>query len=257
MRLTFLGTGTSVGVPQLGCGCEVCTSADPRDRRLRASVLVDAEDGSRLLIDCGPDFRTQMLRQEFRPLCGVLLTHEHYDHVGGLDDLRPFCIYGPVHIYADSDCCAHIREHMAYCLGEHRYPGSPRIELHSLPLYSADDFELRLGPFRVQPVTVEHGRLPILGYRIGQMAWITDMLTLPEESYSYLQGLDCLIMNALRFEKHWTHQSLSEALEKAKRIGARETYFIHMSHDIGLHSETSALLPDHIHLAYDGMEIML
>ena len=255
MRLTFLGTGTSVGVPQLGCGCEVCTSADPRDRRLRASVLVDAEDGSRLLIDCGPDFRTQMLRQEFRPLSGVLLTHEHYDHVGGLDDLRPFCIYGPVHIYADSDCCAHIREHMAYCLGEHRYPGSPRIELHSLPLYSPDDFELRLGPFRVQPVTVEHGRLPILGYRIGSLAYLSDVKTIRPEEERKLRGVNTLIVNALRLIPHASHQTVGQAIALARRVGAQRTYLTHLSHQAGLAALLDEELPENVRAAYDGLTV--
>lgn len=147
---------------------------------------------------------------------------------------------------------------MPYCFVKHPYPGIPHIPLTRL--HEGESFTLSNGEgqrVEVMPFRVLHGQLPILGYRIGRMAWITDMLTLPEESYSYLQDLDCLVMNALRFEKHWTHQSLSEALEKAERIGARETYFIHMSHDIGLHAETAKTLPPHLHLAYDGMEILL
>lgn len=255
MRLTFLGTGTSVGVPQIGCDCEVCTSTDPRDRRLRASVLIDAEDGCRLLIDCGPDFRTQMLRQKFRPFCGVLLTHEHYDHVGGLDDLRPFCAYGPVHIYASAACCAHIREHMAYCLGPHRYPGSPRIELHSLPLYAQDDFVFRLGSFRVQPVTAEHGRLPILGYRIGPLAYLTDVKTITLEEEYKLHGVETLVVNALRLTPHASHQTVGEAVAMARRVGASRTYLTHLSHQAGQAALLDDELPDNIRAAYDGLVV--
>lgn len=248
--LRILGSGTSTGVPEIGCTCEVCTSNDPRDRRLRASVLLETDD-ARILIDCGPDFREQMLPLPFAPIDGVLITHEHYDHVGGLDDLRPFCKFGEIPIYAEAYTADRLRTRMPYCFVEQTYPGVPRIPLH----------EIEAGrPFfinrtEILPLRVMHGRLPILGYRIGNMAYITDMLILPEESYEQLAGLDVLVMNALRPAVHPTHQNLMQALDAAKRIGAKETYFIHMSHHMGLHADAAKGLPPQVHLSFDGLEI--
>lgn len=250
MKITILGSGTSTGVPQIGCRCSVCTSTDPRDRRLRASALVETE-GVRLLIDCGPDFRQQMLRLEFKPIDGVLLTHEHYDHVGGVDDLRPFCAFGDITLYGDRLTTGDIRTRMPYCFRPSLYPGVPRIALEEVEPH----VPFRIKGVEVLPLRVLHGRLPILGYRIGTMAYITDLKTLPDEEWAHLQGLDCLIVNALRMELHDTHQSLSDALRMADRVGAKETYFIHMSHQIGLHAEVERALPPHTHLTYDGMEI--
>lgn len=251
MKVTILGSGTSTGVPEIGCTCKVCTSKDFRDNRLRTSVLVEAQ-GKRILLDCGPDFRQQALPLRFAPLDAVLLSHEHYDHVGGLDDLRPFCRFSDIPLYADDYTVDHLQKRMPYCFLEHKYPGVPAIYLNvvnaSQPFF--------IGDVEITPIRVMHGRLPILGYRIGEkMAYITDMLTMPDEEYAKLQGLDCLIMNALRVKPHITHQSLDEALANAARIGARETYFIHMSHHIGLHAEVEKKLPEHVHLSYDGMII--
>ena len=256
MKITVLGSGTSTGVPQVGCRCKVCTSGDPRDRRLRCSGLVET-GGVRILIDCGPDFREQSLRMKtYAAIDAVLITHEHYDHVGGLDDLRPFCVFRDVPVYAESQTCDNLRHRMPYCFKEHLYPGVPHIPLHVIAPDEAFRVSNRDGrEAEVMPLRAIHGRMPILGFRIGSMAWITDMTTMPEETYSKLENLDVLVMNALRIEPHWTHQSLSEALEKAERIGAKETYFVHMSHQIGLHAEVDASLPERVHLAYDGMEI--
>lgn len=252
MKLRILGSGTSTGVPEIGCSCEVCTSADPRDNRLRASSLLHTDDAT-ILIDCGPDFREQMLRaHSFEKIDGVLITHEHYDHVGGLDDLRPFCRFGEVPIYSDAYTASHLRARMPYCFLERRYPGVPKISLQEVE--ACEKFFIK--QTEIIPIQVMHGRLPILGYRIGKrMAYITDMLTMPEESYEQLHDLDVLIINALRVEPHPTHQSISEALETVKRIRARETYFIHMSHHAGLHAEREKMFPAHVHLAFDGMEI--
>ena len=251
MKITILGSGTSTGVPEVGCTCEVCRSDDPHDKRLRTSALVETHD-TRILIDCGPDFREQVMNLPFQSIDGVLITHEHYDHVGGLDDLRPFCRFSEIPVYSDAYTAAHLRARMPYCFVDKKYPGVPRIYLQ----------EVEVGrPFYVReteilPVTVMHGRLPILGYRIGRrLGYVTDMLTLPDASYEQLQGLDVLVINALRPQPHSTHQSIPEALAAAERIGARETYFIHMSHHAGLHVEINRQLPPHVHFAYDGMEI--
>ena len=251
MKVRIIGSGTSTGVPQIGCTCPVCTSTDPKDNRLRASAIVETDD-ARILIDCGPDFRTQVLRLPFEKIDGVLITHEHYDHVGGLDDLRPFCRFGSVPIYAENYVAQGLRLRMPYCFVDHRYPGVPDIPLQEISVGQA----FSVNHTEVLPLRVMHGRLPILGYRIGKrLAYITDMLTMPEDSYEQLQDLDVLVVNALRVKPHPTHQSISEALETAKRIGARETYFIHMSHHAGLHVELEKQLPPDVHLAFDGMEI--
>ncbi len=256
MKITILGSGTSTGVPEIGCPCPVCTSSDPRDRRLRCSGLVET-GGVRILVDCGPDFREQMIRlNDFKPFDAVLVSHEHYDHVAGLDDLRPFCRFRNVPVYAESYTADRLRRRIPYCFAEHLYPGVPRITLEEIrtdaPFVVANSEGKTV---KVIPVRVMHGKLPVLGYRIGSMAWITDMLTMPDSEYDLLQDLDVLVINALRFRPHLTHQSVSEALENARRIGARETYLVHMSHHIGLHAEAEQLLPPCVHFAFDGLVI--
>ena len=256
MKITILGSGTSIGVPEVGCTCPVCVSDDPRDKRLRCSGLVEV-NGVRILIDCGPDFREQMIRlNDFKPIDAVLVTHEHYDHVGGLDDLRPFCRFKDVPVYAEPYMAQRLRERIPYCFAENLYPGVPRITLNEVlpdtPFYVTNAEGTQV---EVLPIRVMHAKLPILGYRIGNMAWITDMSSMPEREYEQLNDLDVLVMNALRPKPHPSHQSIDEALENVCRIAPKKAYFVHMSHHIGLHAEADKLLPPHVRFAYDGLVI--
>jgi phosphoribosyl 1,2-cyclic phosphate phosphodiesterase len=248
MKLLFLGTGTSTGIPQIGCGCKVCTSTEIKDIRLRASVLI-SEGDTRILIDCGPDLRQQLIRYKIYHLSGILLTHEHYDHVGGLDDVRPL---GEAQLYAEKKVLGVIQRNMPYCFAENKYPGVPLIKLHEI---SEEPFTI--GELEIQPIRVMHARLPILGYRFGHIAYLTDVKTIEDKSIEQLKGLDILVINALRPQKHISHLSLDEAIEIATKIGAKETYFTHMSHDMGLHNEVNMILPEHIQLSYDGLELGL
>ena len=251
MKLTFLGTGTSVGVPTIGCTCRVCSSTDPHDKRLRASVLVESGD-TRVLVDCGPDFRQQMLGREFKKIDAVLLTHEHYDHVGGIDDLRPFCTFGEVDVYADRNTVGDLRRRIPYCFGESKYPGVPKINLSVVEPHRP----FSIGSIDVLPIQVMHGKLPILGYRFGDLVYITDMKTIRKEEMEYLKGVKILIVNALRFSpEHHSHMTVNEAMEFIRMISPEETYFTHMGHDIGLHEEVNRQLPDDMDLAYDGQMI--
>lgn len=253
MKLTFLGTGTSCGVPVIGCQCEVCQSADPHDQRTRCSVLVETDE-TRLLIDCGPDFRQQILPMPFRKIDGILITHSHYDHVGGMDDIRPYCQFGEINVYADPIARKGMLEMLPYCFAENRYPGVPAIGLHEI--HKHDPF--RIGDLDIMPIEVMHGKLPILGYRIGKLAYITDMKTIEESEYPYLDGTELLVVNALRFTKpHHSHQLVDDALAFAHRVGAKQTLLIHVCHDIGLHESVNRLLPEGVQLAYDGQEVIL
>lgn len=248
MKLTFLGTGTSVGVPTIGCSCKVCKSHDPRDRRTRCSAMVETEQ-TRIVIDCGPDFREQMLRLEFRKIDAVLVTHSHYDHVGGMDDLRPFCQFGDINVYSDSISEKSLRSMMPYCFVEHPYPGVPKISLHDIHPHQ----ELKINELTVIPLQVMHDKLPILGYKIGRLAYITDMKTIPEGEIDYLQDIDYLVVNALRFTKpHHSHMLVDEALEFARKTSAKQVFLTHMCHDIGLFDEAEQKLPEGMHLSYDG-----
>lgn len=249
MKVTFLGTGTSTGVPQIGCRCEVCTSNDPRDKRFRTSVLIE-EAHTCMLIDCGPDFRTQIMQNYRDKLDAVLITHEHFDHVGGLDDLRPYCYPDGLDIYAEQYVVDHIKQRIPYCFAEHPYPGVPQFHMHEISLSP-----FNVGSLSIVPIRIMHYLLPIVGYRIGNMAYITDMKTIPEEEYEKLKGLDVLIINALGWREHRSHQNIPQALTQIACIAPKEAYLIHMSHNAGLHGETMQKLPSNVHLAYDNLVI--
>lgn len=251
VTLTFLGTGTSNGVPVIGCNCEVCRSNDPHDKRLRTSALIETAD-TRILIDCGPDFRQQILQQPFRKIHGVLLTHIHYDHVGGIDDLRPYCALGDINIYANSDTCKGLMHNLPYCFTETLYPGVPRLNLHPIDPYKA----FPIGQLEVMPIEVMHGTLPILGYRLGSLAYITDMKTISEEAVAHLKGIKTLVVNGLRWDRpHHSHQLIPEAIDFARQMKVEETYLIHLTDRAGLHAESQNKLPPNMHFAYDGLKI--
>ena len=252
-KLMFLGTGTSTGVPQMGCRCAVCRSDDRRDRRLRTSALLETADGRRVLFDCGPDFRQQMLRLPFSRLDAVLLTHEHYDHVGGLDDLRPFSVFGNVEVFAGVSCARHLQERIPYCFVAHKYPGVPQIRLHTLEPGGVQ----HIAGLDVLPIEVMHGKLPILAYRIGSFAYITDMSAIAPGELERLRGVRTLVLNALRLEPHHSHESLDEALEMIATLQPERSFLIHASHQIGLHESVQAGLPEGVTLAYDGLQVSL
>jgi phosphoribosyl 1,2-cyclic phosphate phosphodiesterase len=248
MRITFLGTGTSCGVPVIGCQCKVCQSADPKDKRLRCSILVETES-TRVLVDAGPDFRQQILPQPFRRIDAILVTHSHYDHMGGMDDIRPYCQFGEMNVYADAIARKGMLEMLPYCFAEHRYPGVPQIGLHEICAGSP----FVIGDIPVLPIRVMHGKLPILGFRFGAFAYITDMKYIEDDQMPLLEGVETLCVNALRFDKpHHSHQLVDDAIAFARRVGARRTLLTHMCHDIGLHEEVNKILPEGVELAFDG-----
>lgn len=261
MKLRFLGTGTSTGVPALRCGCSTCRSADPRDKRLRVSALLEVRPGSPcILLDCGPDLRQQLLDAGSPDLAAALITHIHYDHAGGVDDLRPYTYEagdGKFPLYCQADVAADLRAHIPYAFLKDHYKGVPTFDLKEVSAFVPFEVDLHDGkePVEVLPVRVMHAKLPILGYRIGDFAFITDCLTMPEETFQALQGVNYLVINALREKPHFSHQSVSEALAVVDRLKPRHTWFIHMSHDMPPHAQAATMLPPGVELAYDGLEV--
>ena len=252
MRLTFLGTGTSQGVPVIACHCRVCRSGDSRDRRLRTSALLEVE-GRNILFDIGPDFRQQMLREDVGHLDAILITHAHRDHVGGLDDIRSFNYvqHSKMNVYLNAEARHAIERDYHYIFEPHQYPGLPEADLHTVEApFTAAGVE-------VTPVKAMHKDLPVLGFRIGTLAYITDANYMAPEEMAKLKGVKVLVINALRREKHFSHYSLPEALEVIETVAPERAYLTHMSHEMGLHAEVSATLPPHVELAYDGLRVEL
>ena len=251
MIVTFLGTGTSQGVPVIACGCEVCTSADPRDKRLRSSILIEADDKT-VVIDSGPDFRYQMLRAHVQRLDAVVYTHEHKDHVAGMDDIRAFNFkqQEPMNIYADARVQAALMREFPYVFAEFKYPGIPQINIHPIGL---DPFDI--GSIHFIPIEVLHYKLPVLGFRINDFTYITDAKTVSDEEKEKIKGSKILVINALQKQNHISHFTLDEAIGFAHEIGAETTYFTHISHRLGKHADIEAELPAGIKLAYDGLQM--
>ncbi len=251
MRITFLGTGTSQGVPVIGCDCAVCASADFRDKRLRSSVHIRYGNLS-LVIDTGPDFRQQVLREDIATLDAVLLTHAHRDHTAGLDDVRAYNFKQNITmpVYGTSATLEQLKQDFAYIFGPDNYPGLPRIQLHPI-----SHLPFTIGSLEIIPLPVLHYRLPVLGFRIGKLAYITDANNIPDKTLDRLHGLDCLVLNALQREPHISHFHLEEAIRLAQFIGARKTYFTHISHKLGLHREVEKELPPDMELAWDGLRL--
>lgn len=251
MIVTFLGTGTSQGVPVIACGCEVCTSADPRDKRLRSSILIEADDKI-VVIDSGPDFRYQMLRAHVQRLDAVVYTHEHKDHVAGMDDIRAFNFkqQEPMNIYADARVQAALMREFPYVFAEFKYPGIPQINIHPIGL---DPFDI--GSIHFIPIEVLHYKLPVLGFRINDFTYITDAKTVSDEEKEKIKGSKILVINALQKQNHISHFTLDEAIGFAREIGAETTYFTHISHRLGKHADIEAELPAGIKLAYDGLQM--
>lgn len=250
-RLEFLGTGTSQGVPMIGCGCEVCASRDPHDKRLRASVLVDY-CGKRFLVDAGPDFRQQMLRAGVSHVDAILLTHNHKDHTGGLDDIRAFNYLekAATHIYCEKYVEDSLRKEYSYAFAENKYPGAPDWKVHLI-----DERPFSIDGVEIIPIRGKHFNLPVLGYRFGNIAYCTDMNRIPEEEFTKLQGLDHFIINCVRRGRHISHFSLEGALEVASRVGAKHTWLTHLSHQLPRYEELLSELPDGVQPAYDGLVI--
>jgi len=253
MKVTFLGTGTSQGVPPIGCTSDVCLSENPKDKRLRASIHVEW-NGKSIVIDAGPDFRYQMIRSGINRIDALLFTHEHRDHTAGLDDIRPYNYLQNqnMQVYCHARVLEAFKSQYDYIFADFKYPGIPLIDFH---LITNNPFSI--GELLVEPIEVLHYKLPVLGFRFGKFAYITDANFISETEIAKLQNLDVLVLNALRRETHISHFTLEQATQLALRIGAKHTYFTHMSHQIGFHDEVCAGLPNGIDLAYDGLELII
>lgn len=251
MKITFLGTGTSQGVPVIGCSCEVCQSLDYRDKRLRSSIHIQVDELS-LVVDTGPDFRQQMLRERIHKLDAVLFTHSHKDHIAGLDDVRAYNYLqqGDMPVYGNADVLAQLKTEFYYAFEKNKYPGIPQLKLHEI---NHEPFSI--GSTKILSLPVLHYQLPVLGFRIKNFSYITDANQIPEQTLNLLDGTETLVLNALQREKHLSHFNLEEALAMAERIGAKQTYFIHISHKLGCHKIVERELPKSVALAYDGLSI--
>src|SRR5688572_28218680 len=253
LTITFLGSGTSSGVPMIGCECEVCTSPDKKDNRLRSSILVQSTRTT-IIVDTGPDFRYQMLREKIKHLDAVLYTHPHKDHLAGLDDIRAFNFFTrkPMDIYADSLTEEALRRDFYYAFSDTKYPGIPELDLHTITLEP-----FMVGDIPVIPLLVWHLKMPVMGFRFGKFTYITDANRIDESEKEKIRGSEIIVLNALRKQKHISHFTLDEAVALAKELGVSSAYFTHISHQLGRHQDVEAELPAGMHLAYDGLVLKM
>ncbi len=253
MQVTFLGTGTSQGVPLIGCPCKVCKSLDSKDKRLRSSVLVQTE-GKNFVIDTGPDFRQQMLRTEIERLDGIIFTHSHKDHLSGFDDIRAYNYLQQelLEVYLEDDVMQAIRRDFFYMFEDFKYPGVPEANFHII-----DESEFYIGKIKITPIRVHHYKMPVLGFRIGNFTYITDANNISENEIEKIKNTEVLVLNTLRRETHISHFSLDEAIEMVRKINPGKAYFTHISHQLGLHEDVNKELPLGMELAWDGLNFEL
>lgn len=254
MKITFLGTGTSQGVPIIGCSCAVCSSTHSKDKRLRSSIMVETETTC-IVIDTGPDFRQQMLRENVSKVDAVVFTHAHKDHLAGLDDIRAFnyILQKPMELFATEDTQNTIRREFDYIFSNSSYPGVPQVNLNTIDKNTV----FTIGDITLQPIEVMHYKMPVLGFRINQFTYITDANFISEQEFEKLTGTEILVLNALRREEHISHFTLEQAIQIAKKVGAKRTFFTHISHQLGLHDTVAAELPEGIFLSYDQLSLNL
>jgi len=252
VRLTFLGTGTSGGVPMIACKCPVCTSTDSKDKRLRSSVLIETE-GKTLLIDCGPDFRQQMLREQVERVDGIIFTHSHKDHTGGLDDIRAYnyILKRDMPLYLTAFTESEIRDQYSYIFSPNPYPGIPRVHMHTID----GDTPFEAEGIPVVPIKALHHQMPVLGFRFGDVTYITDANYIAPEEIEKIKGSRILVLNALRREQHISHFTLQQAIDLIKELKPERAYLTHISHQMGKHEDVSQELPEGVHLAYDGLQV--
>jgi len=253
LKITFLGTGTSSGVPMIACSCNVCTSTDKKDKRLRSSILVESATTT-IVVDTTPDFRYQMLRINAKKLDAVLFTHPHKDHIAGLDDVRAFNFFQntSMHLYGNSMTLDAVMREFAYAFADKKYPGVPELELNEITL---DPFSI--GDIPVTPIEVWHLKMPVYGFRFGDLTYITDANRIEEEEKEKIRGSRILVVNALRKEKHISHYTLDEAVKLVQELQVPEAYFTHISHQLGKHHDIELELPSGIHLGYDGLQLTI
>lgn len=254
MKVTFLGTGTSQGVPVIACPCPVCASKDPRDNRLRSSIMISDETAGNIVIDTTPDFRYQMLRAQVKRLEAVVITHSHKDHIAGMDDIRAFNYFQqqPIDIYASEYSQDVIIREFSYAFADFKYPGIPELNLQTI---GSEAFSVN--GLRFTPVNVLHHKMPVLGFRFGDFTYITDANFIAPEEKEKIRGSKVLVLNALRREKHISHFTLDEAIDLGRELEVPKVLFTHISHQLGLHEEVEPTLPEGMHLAYDGLEVIL